>query len=230
MKHKLFAIVISLALIVTMELPGTLAIAADQDRSTEESAPAVEPPVTEEISAGDVAPAPVVTPVECNCGTETDVHNETCPLYVAPVSDGAPVECTCGAEADVHSDGCPLYVTPVPTDPVKECICNTESDLHAEDCPLCVTQVAEPSLFERLMVCKTLEELFIIVDETPQEALLALTEEENAQIEAKIAQMEPEPLPPVVIEETSDVPVVSEIIYPTVNFDNVAPFGAPVEG
>ena len=88
----------------------------------------------------------------------------------------------------------------------------------------------EPSLFERLMACTTLEELFTLADETPEEELLALTDEENAKIEAKIAALEPEPLPAVVIEESSDEPVPSEIIYPTVNFDEVAPFGDPVVG
>lgn len=88
----------------------------------------------------------------------------------------------------------------------------------------------EPSLFERLMACTTLEELFTLADETPEEELLALTDDENAQIEAKITALEPEPLPAVVIEESSDEPVPSEIIYPTVNFDEVAPFGDPVVG
>lgn len=250
MKHKLFAIVISLALIVTMVLPGTLAIAADQDSSTGETAPTVEIPVTEEKPVENTGAAPVVDPVECSCGTETEVHCEGCPLYIAAVPTDPVKACTCGTEDDIHTEGCPLYVKAeevpsvtvgTPSDAEKpgvttgspECTCDpkpAEGEAHKKDCPLYVAQVAEPSLFERLMACKTLEELFTIVDETPQEVLLALTEEENAQIEAKIAQLEPEPLPPVVIEETMDVPVVSEIIYPTVNFDNVAPFGAPVEG
>lgn len=92
------------------------------------------------------------------------------------------------------------------------------------------TPVAENDLYDRLMACTTLEELFTLADETPEEELLALTDEENAQIEAKIAALEPEPLPAVVIEESSDEPVPSEIIYPTVNFDEVAPFGDPVVG
>lgn len=278
MKHKLFAIVISLALIVTMALPGTLAIAADQDSSTGEIAPAVEAPDTEENPVENTDSASVIAPVECSCGTEIENHAEDCPLYVTPVSDDTQAECTCRTENDVHGEACPLYVAPAPADPVKECTCGTETEVHTEDCPLYVkaeevssvtvgmpsdaeklegetsipkcacdpkpaegeahkencplyvAQMAESSLFERLMVCETLEELFAIVDETPQEELLALTEEENAQLEVKIAELEPEPLPPVVVEETNDVPVVSEIIYPTVNFDNVAPFGAPVEG
>lgn len=94
----------------------------------------------------------------------------------------------------------------------------------------CDCSCHELSLFERLMACETLDELFAIVDETPEAELMALTEEENAQIEAKIAALEPEPLPPVVLEECENETVISEIIYPAVNFDNVAPFGAPVEG
>lgn len=85
-------------------------------------------------------------------------------------------------------------------------------------------------LFGRLMACETLEELYTLAEETPEEQLLALTEEQNVKIEEKIAELEPEPLPEVTIPESADKPVPSEIVYPTVNFSNVAPFGAPVEG
>lgn len=192
-----------------------------------------------------VAPADPV----CSCGTEDGTHVEGCTLYIAPAD---PV-CTCGTEDGTHVEGCPLYAAPA--DPV--CSCGTENDVHAEDCPLYVPPVEpvlpeEPahidtcvegctgegcecpchklSLFERLMACETLDELFAIVDITPEEELMALTDEENAEIEAKIAALEPEPLPPVVLEECENESVISEIIYPAVNFDNVAPFGDPVEG
>lgn len=85
-------------------------------------------------------------------------------------------------------------------------------------------------LFGRLMACETLEELYTLAEETPEEQLLALTEEQNVKIEEKIAELEPEPLPEVTIPESADKPMPSEIVYPTVNFSNVAPFGAPVEG
>lgn len=68
------------------------------------------------------------------------------------------------------------------------------------------------------------------MNETPEEALLALTEDELEKLEARACELEPKPLPPVVIEETLDEPVPSEIIYVTKNVANVAPFGAPVEG
>lgn len=116
------------------------------------------------------------------------------------------------------------------TTSVETALTHTES--CTDDCTAdgCVCTCHESSLFEQLMACTSLDELFTIVDETSEEDLLALTEQENALIEAKISELEPDPLPAVIIEDTQDEPVVSEIIYPTVNFDNVAPFGDPVEG
>lgn len=194
---KALGIILSFALLLSVVVPGTLAMQADTDSA--EAGFSVEEDWNQ-IPDGDTIPVNEEAPVE----EETPVGDE------APAQDETPAEIETPAEPEqpAHMEGCSEE-------------CTTEG---------CACPCHELSLFERLMACETLEELFAIVDETPQEALLALTEEENAQIEAKIDQLEPEPLPPVVIEETSDVPVVSEIIYPTVNFDNVAPFGAPVEG
>ena len=160
-KKKLFAVVISLALVIGVVLPGTLALSTDTD-SSQTNATAEVPATPEAEPTVEPTPAPTEEP----------------------------------------------EATPTPT----------------------VEPKTEPSLFERLMACTTLEELFTLADETPEEELLALTDDENAQIEAKITALEPEPLPAVVIEESSDEPVPSEIIYPTVNFDEVAPFGDPVVG
>lgn len=85
-------------------------------------------------------------------------------------------------------------------------------------------------LYQRLMACETFEELMMLIEATPEEALLALTEDEVMQIEAKIAELEPEPLPPVELEECVNETYISEIIYPAVNVDDVAPFGDPVVG
>lgn len=88
-------------------------------------------------------------------------------------------------------------------------------------------------LYQRLMACETYEELMLLIEATPEENLMALTEDEVMQIEAKIIELEPQPLPPVGEEEPLDEngePFVSEIFYPTVNFDDVAPFGDPVVG
>lgn len=132
-------------------------------------------------------------------------------------------ECTCDpkpGEGGEHAEGCPLREEAA-EEPKHIEGCSDGCEL--EDCPCpCHT------LFGRLMACETLEEIYAILDETPEEELLQLSEEELAQLEAKIEELEPEPLPP--IEEDSDEPVVSEIVYPTVSFSWVAPFGPPVGG
>lgn len=250
MKHKVLAIVVSLVLIMSMVLPGTLAVSVDEDGAsstlTVDSTENKESTPTEAVTptAGST-PAPTGTtdtPKEeapevktvteekkCNCTPVDGVHANTCPLYEAPKTEEKtgdtqpPAEtekkCTCGAADGTHTAECALYVKPQETTPTTP--------------PVTETQPQDPavtSLFDQLMACKTLDELFTLADKTPEEQLLALTDEQNAQIEAKIAALEPEPLPPVVIGETKDEPVTSEIIYPTVNFDKVAPFGAPVGG
>lgn len=248
MKHKVLAIVVSLVLIMSMVLPGTLAVSVDEDGAasvlTVDSAEQTETTEADVPTAGST-PTPIGTtdtPKEeapevktvteekkCNCTPVDGVHANTCPLYEAPKTEETtgdnqtPAEpekkCTCGTADGTHTTECALYVKPQETTPTTP--------------PVTETQPQDPAvtaLFDQLMACTTLDELFTLADKTPEEQLLALTDEQNAQIEAKIAALEPEPLPPVVIGETKDEPVTSEIIYPTVNFDKVAPFGAPVGG
>lgn len=211
MKHKVFAIVISFVLVLTMVLPGTLVLANDQDSFTEEAVPTVEGVVTEDVSAGDVDPAPVVDPVECSCGTETDVHSENCPLYVAP--DPEPVkECTCDTETETHAEGCPLYTTPA-AEPVKECTCGTEDGTHTEDCPLYVAP--ELTLAERLLATETVEEFEAIIAEATEEELV-FTCEEFDKVDAHYIYL-----------TTGDYPnyePVVDTVLEIVNFTNVAPF------
>lgn len=87
-----------------------------------------------------------------------------------------------------------------------------------------------PDLFERIMNSISLEEIDTILAEAKEEEFAALTEEQNREIDAHIETLEPDPLPEIVIEETTEETVVSEIIYPTVSFADVAPFGDPVIG
>ena len=253
MKHKVLAIVVSLVLIMSMVLPGTLAVSVDEDGAsstlTVNSAEQTETTEADVPTAGST-PTPIGTTdtskeeapevktvteeKKCNCTPVDGVHANTCPLYEAPKTEGttgdnqAPAEpekkCTCGTADGTHTTECALYVKPQ----------ETKSEETAPTTPpVTETQPQDPAvtaLFDQLMACKTLDELFTLADKTPEEQLLALTDEQNAQIEAKIAALEPEPLPPIVLEECYNESVVSEIIYPAVNFDKVAPFGAPVGG
>ena len=94
----------------------------------------------------------------------------------------------------------------------------------------CTCPCHQMSLFGRLMACETYDSLMEMIEATPEEELMGLTEEQVAQVEEKIMELRPQPLPEIIIEGISDEPVMSEICYPTVNFDNVAPFVDPVVG
>lgn len=214
---KVIGLLLSLTLVLGLALPGTLAVSADAESSGTE------------FSVG------TDNANEQNTETPLEDANQSEDADSAPVNDSEEntetpePECTCGTESETHTEGCPLYIAPAEPVPAEG---SAHIDTCVEGCTRegCDCSCHELSLFERLMACETLEELFAIVDETPEAELMALTEEENAEIEAKIAALEPEPLPPVVLEECENETVISEIIYPAVNFDNVAPFGAPVEG
>lgn len=234
-KKKLFAVVISLALVIGVVLPGTLALSTDQTSSngtievpTETTTPA---PDTTETPVPEGTEAPAETPTEepvktCTCGAaEGEAHKEGCPLYVAPEQPAeAEKTCTCDpkpAEGETHREGCPLYVKPV-SDASKHIDTCTEG-CTGEDCK------CPCHLFDRLMACQTLEEIEAIIKATPEDVLKSLSEEQVAQVEAYMDKLMPAPLPAIVIEE-SEPPVESEIYRPTVNYTNVAPFGEPVTG
>lgn len=238
-KKKLFAVVISLALVIAVVLPGTLAVSTDQTSSngtievpTETTTPA---PDTTETPAPEGTEAPVETPTEepaktCTCDpqpTEGEAHKEGCPLYAAPEQPAeAEKTCTCDpkpAEGEAHKEGCPLYVAPEkPADP-------SHIDTCSDDCTDAECKCA-CHLFNKIMACTTLDDIWAAFDEASDETVNALTDEQNAQIDAKIEALEPAPAPAVVIEESTEETVPSEIVYRTVNYTYVAPFGDPVTG
>lgn len=237
-KKKLFAVVISLALVIAVVLPGTLAVSTDQtssngtiEVSTETTTPA---PGTTETPAPEETEAPVETPTEepaktCTCDpapAEGEAHKEGCPLYAAPEQPAEETKtCTCDpapAEGEAHKAGCPLYVAPEkPADPSHIDTCSDDCTDADCKCPC--------HLFDRLMACQTLDEIEAIIKATPEDVLKSLSEEQVAQVEAYMDKLMPAPLPAIVIEE-SEPPVESEIYRPTVNYTNVAPFGKPVTG
>ena len=235
MKKRFLALFLCCVMVFTL-LPAALTTAfATGEADGEGTAPAqeivdVEPEGTgdldDEQQPGDEQPTdPDAEPVVCTCGAaEGAAHTEDCPLYVNPEQPGdekkpedeQPVVCTCGAaEGAAHAEDCPLYVNPEqPAD---------------EQQPVVTKMVDSSALFERLMAAETMEAFEAIVEETPEEQLKALTEEQVAQVEAHADSLMPEPLPPIDVTP-SEPPVQSEVYRPTVNYTNVAPFGAPVTG
>lgn len=238
-KKKLFAVVISLALVIAVVLPGTLAVSTDQTSSngtievpTETTTPV---PDTTETPAPEGTEAPVAAPTEepaktCTCDpqpAEGEAHKEGCPLYVAPEQPAeAEKTCTCDpkpAEGEAHKEGCPLYVAPEkPAAPSHIDTCSDDCTDAECKCPC--------HLFNKIMACTTLDDIWAAFDEASDETVNALTDEQNAQIDAKIEALEPAPAPAVVIEESTEETVPSEIVYRTVNYTYVAPFGDPVTG
>ena len=214
MKNKKgFALIISLALVIAVVLPGTLALSTDQAATNGELM------VTEETPTPTPEVTETPTPTEEPEPTETPVPSET----EKPAETEAPKECTCSAaEGEAHKEGCPLYAAPEkPADPSHIDICS--DDCTDADCK-CTCH-----LMKKIMACKTLEEIEAIIKATPEDVLKSLSEEQVAQVEAYMDKLMPAPLPAIVIEE-SEPPVESEIYRPTVNYTNVAPFGEPVTG
>lgn len=238
-KKKLFAVVISLALVIAVVLPGTLAVSTDQTSSngtievpTETTTPA---PGTTETPAPEETEAPVETPTEepaktCTCDpapAEGEAHKEVCPLYAAPEQPTEEAKtCTCDpkpAEGEAHKEGCPLYIAP------EKPAAPSHIDTCSDDCTDAECKCA-CHLFNKIMACTTLDDIWAAFDEASDETINALTDEQNAQIDAKIEALEPAPAPAVVIEESNEDTVPSEVVYRTVNYTFVAPFGDPVTG
>ena len=204
-KKKLFAVVISLALVIGVVLPGTLALSTDQTSSNG----TIEVPTETTTPAPDTTEPPVPEGTEAPAVTPTEEPVKTCTCDPQP------------AEGEAHKEGCPLYVKPVSN--ASKHIDTCTEGCTGEDCK------CPCHLFDRLMACQTLEEIEAIIKATPEDVLKSLSEEQVAQVEAYMDKLMPAPLPAIVIEE-SEPPVESEIYRPTVNYTNVAPFGEPVTG
>ena len=197
--------------------------------ASEQTEAPVEAPASEETAVLDETPTEEPGPT-CTCDpapAEGEAHKEGCPLYVAPEQPAeAEKTCTCDpapAEGEAHKEGCPLYVAPEkPADPSHIDTCSDDCTDADCKCPC--------HLFNKIMACTTLDDIWAAFDEASDETVNALTDEQNAQIDAKIEALEPAPAPAVVIEESNEETVPSEVVYRTVNYTYVAPFGDPVTG
>ena len=255
-KKKLLAAVISLALVIAAALPSTLAISNGQDSGstpTETTAPETKdkgtevPACTCGAAEGEAhkegcplyTAAPAETKKTCTCGVaEGEAHKEDCPLYAAPVDsaevgksaeppapedgDKAPedLKCTCEpqrGEGEPHETTCPLY----------------EGDKHIEGC---ADDCKDPEcecgchLFDKIMACTDVVSVWKLLDAATEEELKALTEEQRTRIEAKIEELEPVPETVAAEENSVEMPVQSEVVYPSKSFTYVAPFKQPVQG
>ena len=147
---KVIALLISLTLLVSSVLPGTLAVSIDQDAASS-SVTLTSGKQENNASTEGTKPAESLKPSEtepetnktCTCGAaEGEAHKESCPLYTAPEAPAEPNKtCTCGSTDGTHKEGCPLYTAPeAPAEPEKTCTCGSTDGTHQKGCPLYVEQ------------------------------------------------------------------------------------------
>ena len=161
---KVIVLLISLTLLVSMTLPGTVAVYADQaaDSGHRNLMPVNEEKDTSPEGAGDPdssgaiqsedSPVPSGanqsedSPEPSGADQGGDSSGPSGPDQSADPSQpeelgntGEQNPCTCGAaQGQAHEEGCPLYVPAdvIPTEPAKSCTCGHEDGTHAESCPL----------------------------------------------------------------------------------------------
>lgn len=227
---KVLGLLLSFAMLCSIAIPGVWAVETD----------------TEDAAASDNITASSVQTTESDAAAEEEMtlpeENETAPVQEEnaeestgaeqPATDGA-VESEEAGNAEVPQQEKTPAETTTPTETAApDHIEGCSDECNGQDCSCpCHGQ----SLFDRLMACNTLDEMYAIADAASEEEILALTDEENAQLEEKVSALEPEAPaeePEMLDEEAAgeDAPVPSVIIYPTVNFDHVAPLGEPAEG
>lgn len=249
---KVLALLVSLVLIVAVALPGTLAVSSDQDAvnsgftvDTASPAPETASPAPEtqettgepEQAVAPEIPEPVLT---CTCvpqPAEGEPHAEGCPL--APLSctcdpaplegeehkEGCPLTCTCVSQpltGTIHKEGCPLYVAPeapAVINHIETCL----EGCTGEECT-CVCH-----LYEKIMAAETLDEIKAILDTLTDEQWETLSDDQIDTIDNRIGEFNALPVS-TMTEEDNSPHAESEIIYPTVSYTYVAPFGAPVTG
>ena len=134
-----------------------------------------------------------------------------------PEAEQKPAEekpCTCDpkpGEGEAHKEGCPLYVAPQKPAEEKTCTCEPKPEdgkQHKTDCPLfqhletcgenCTGEDCKCPchLFDRLMACKTKEEMEALIAATEKEVLLLLSDTQVAKVESHMESLMPAPLPP----------------------------------
>ena len=200
---KVFALVLSLVLLLGIAVPGTLAMDADP---TAESTAATEATVPATTAATVETTAPAAT-------TET-----TAP---AGETKSQTAEAVSAAQSTAATTAATEATTPATTEETKA----PETPAHIETCSdTCTTEGCKCPchLYNKLMAAKSIEEMDAIFVATDDALLDALSDEQWEQIDAHFAEIAPAPIP--ALPTYDDAPVTSEIVYVTKNYDIVAPF------
>ncbi len=152
---KVFALIVSLALIVGVVLPGTLAFSNEPAAETQEAAAAADTQLTEEktqeVKTEEVktetpkAEAPKAQEPQCTCDpkpAEGQPHKHNCLVKLA-ADKAAAEKAAAEAKAKLEAEKAETEKTPdpKPEEQTKECTCDPkpgEGENHKEGCPLYV--------------------------------------------------------------------------------------------
>lgn len=183
MKRKALALILCLAVILTVALPGTLAVSMDTQTTTStvtlgsksktDPQPTTEPPATTEIAENTPQ-----TPANQAESTNEPTTQPTVPETTVPettVPETSAPQCTCATTDGNHAEGCELYVEPEeaePFDPQKA--------------------------YDQLMACETYQQMDEITGKFTDENWDMFTQEMIDGIFSRYARLTPsQPLAPI---------------------------------
>ena len=112
------------------------------------------------------------------------------------------------------------------TENVVEHIATCLEGCTGEGCE-CVCHMA--SLFDQIMVCENLDQVWTIMDNATEEEIKSLTDAQWDEVDILIGRLIDQKEEMELLVELDSI-VESDVIYPTISFTNVAPFGNPVVG
>lgn len=243
MKRKFIALVLCMALVMSIAVPSTLAMgiasdSSDYDMAVEANASedAVLPDAAPVVDNAESAPDAVEPPAEDAVPAQPDTSAEPEviePTPEAPAASAEPVpEVTAPAEPSASATPAASETPSVPAgaEQPKEPAETAAPETPAAPAVLSPEQVT--ATYDALMAASTREEmdnlLASLSDAELNAFVSALTAEQIEQVNGKAASFAaPESTP---APEESAQPDDRPIIYPTKNFTNVAPFLPPAEG
>ncbi len=181
---KAIALMIGLVLIVSLALPGTLAVSADQSAATG----------TLTLAGGTVSSVPEEKEASTTEGTEAPTTEGT----EASTTEGTEASTTEGTEAS--TEGTDQTTAPTETEPSAPTEVTEPSETTLPTEP--ETPSFDPqTVYDQLMACTTVEEMDAILDALTEEQIAQFTEEMIANIKAHYAELalaETEPELPIV--------------------------------
>lgn len=208
MKHKVLALLLCLAIILTMTLPGTLTVSSDTDALTTQL---LIPGAAEKAAATETPEPPTETPVETPAETPSEEPSQE--PSEEPSEEPAQEPSVEPSEEPTTGEN-NTEDTTTTTEPEPTCTCGATDGNHTEGCALYTEPEKELSLYEKLMATKSAAEFDAIIAECTEDQLVFCCEEFD-QLNDHYIYLTTGAYP-------SHEPIVEEVST-TVNFTNVAP-------